>query len=69
MFVVDHDLLNAEQTANEDLINQTKTLVDLATHTHTHTHTHTYTVSQKKQGTTILSITSPNVDRFSNFFH
>ena len=23
----------------------------------------------KKQGTTILSITSPNVDRFSNFFH
>ena len=23
-----------------------------------------YTVSQKKQGTTILSITSPNVDRF-----
>jgi len=28
-----------------------------------------YTVSQKKQGTTILSITSPNVDRFSNFFH
>jgi len=22
----------------------------------------------KKQGTTILSITSPNVDRFSNFF-
>jgi len=28
-----------------------------------------YTVSQKKQGTTILSITSTNVDRFSNFFH
>jgi len=27
-----------------------------------------YTVSQKKQGTTILSITSPNVERFSNFF-
>jgi len=27
-----------------------------------------YTMSQKKQGTTILSITSPNVDRFSNFF-
>ena len=27
-----------------------------------------YTVSQKKQGTTILSITSPNVDRFSIFF-
>ena len=27
-----------------------------------------YTVSQKKtKGTTILSITSPNVDRFSNF--
>jgi len=25
-------------------------------------------VSQKKQGTTILSITSPNVDRFSIFF-
>jgi len=23
----------------------------------------------KKQGTTILSITSPNVDRFSHFFH
>jgi len=28
-----------------------------------------YTVSQKKQGTTVLSMTSPNVDRFSNFFH
>jgi len=27
-----------------------------------------YTVSQKKQGTTILSITSPNVDRFSIYF-
>ena len=31
-------------------------------------HLRTYTVSQTK-GTTILSITSPNVDRFSNFFH
>ena len=30
--------------------------------------TNMYTVSQKKQGTTILSITSPNVDRFSIFF-
>jgi len=28
-----------------------------------------YTVSQKKQGTTILSITSPNGDRFLKFFH
>jgi len=27
-----------------------------------------YTVSFKKQSTIILSITSPNVDRFSNFF-
>ena len=26
-------------------------------------------VSQKKQGTTIFYITSPNVDRFSNFFY
>ena len=28
-----------------------------------------YTLWVKKQGTTILSIASPNVDRFSNFFH
>jgi len=27
-----------------------------------------YTVSQKKQGTTILSITSPNVDHFQTSF-
>jgi len=28
-----------------------------------------YTVSQKKQSTIMLSITSPNVDRFSKFVH
>ena len=37
--------------------------------TKTNTNNDLYTVSQKKQGTTILSITSPNVDRCSNFFH
>jgi len=31
--------------------------------------TNNITVSQKKQGTIILSITKPNVDLFSNFFH
>jgi len=30
---------------------------------------HTYTVSQKKQDTKLLPITSPNVNRFSKFFH
>ena len=29
----------------------------------------TYTVSQKKQDTKLLPITSPNVNRFSKFFH
>jgi len=28
-----------------------------------------YTVSQKKQDTKLLPITSPNVNRFSKFFH
>ena len=28
-----------------------------------------YTVSQKKQDSNILPITSPNVNRFSKFFH
>ena len=28
-----------------------------------------YTVSQKKQDTKLLLITSPNVNRFSKFFH
>ena len=30
---------------------------------------HYYTVSQKKQDTKLLPITSPNVNRFSKFFH
>jgi len=29
----------------------------------------TYTVSQKKQDTKLLPITSPNINRFSKFFH
>jgi len=33
------------------------------------TYRHTYTVSQKKQDTKLLPITSPNVNRFSKFFH
>ena len=32
-------------------------------------HTYIYTVSQKKQDTKLLPITSPNVNRFSKFFH
>jgi len=28
-----------------------------------------YTVSQKKQDTKLLPITSPNINRFSKFFH
>ena len=35
---------------------------------HVHTKTY-YTVSQKKQDTKLLPITSPNVNRFSKFFH
>ena len=36
MLVIDHHLLNAQQTANKDLVNQTKTFVHLYEHTHTH---------------------------------
>jgi len=32
-------------------------------------HVYMYTVSQKKQDTKLLPITSPNVNRFSKFFH
>jgi len=32
-------------------------------------YTHHYTVSQKKQDSKLLPITSPNVKRFSKFFH
>ena len=31
--------------------------------------TNIYTVSQKKQDTILLFVTSPNVNRFSKFFH
>jgi len=46
----------------------------MRTYAYTYTYTYTYIYiymhcETKKQGTTILSITSPNVDRFSNFFH
>jgi len=33
------------------------------------TYIYIYTVSQKKQDTKLLPITSPNVNRFSKFFH
>ena len=53
------------------LINNEYRFRNINKNTHTlesHT-THYYTVSQKKQDTKLLPITSTNVNRFSKFFH
>jgi len=59
---------NAEVLFNKVYASTFKPNVGLQTVVNSQVVRQIYTLWVKKQGTTILSITSPNVNRFSNFF-
>ena len=61
-----HSKQRSHSTKNDLRTNQ---LFLRPTHQFFHIFSWLYTVSQKKQDTKYLPITSPNVDRFSKFFH